>query len=86
MVSNDIGNRVSTVVTVVALTTRIPPRRYPFQVVVAPSEANGLVVPSVVMGNQLLTVDRERLLERMGRLMPDQMGQVNRALRVSLDL
>lgn len=86
MVSNDIGNRVSTVVTVVALTTRIPARRYPFQVVVVPSEANGLVVPSVVMGNQLLTVDRERLLERMGRLMPDQMGQVNRALRVSLDL
>ena len=86
VISNDIGNRISSVVIVAALTSRLPPRPYPFQTLLTPSPRNGLTVQSVLLGDQLMTVDKSRLGNRLGHLTTDEMRQVDRALRVSLGL
>jgi len=86
IVSNDLGNRNSSVVIVVALTTRQPRRRYPFQVAVPASAGSGLQRDSIVMCDQLMTASRDRLLARIGALPLDVMAQVDAALRVALSL
>ena len=86
IVSNDPGNRFSSVVIVVALTTRQPRRRYPFQVVVPTTSGSGLQRDSIVMCDQLMTASKDRLLARIGALPPDLMARVDDALRVALFL
>ena len=51
----------------------------------APREG-GLTTDSVVLLNQLRSVDRRRLVKRLGRIQPDTLEHVERALRVSLGL
>jgi mRNA interferase MazF len=46
----------------------------------------GLPHDSMVNMAQVLTVDKGRLIRKLGELAPEQLAAVNRALRVSLDL
>jgi mRNA interferase MazF len=57
-----------------------------FRVKVLASRASGLRADSEVMVDKMATVDRERIRQRVGRLSGSQMGQVNAALRIWLDL
>ncbi len=85
IVQNDIGNRVSPIVIVAAISSQVPDRPSPIEVVVAPDEG-GLHVHSVVLLNYLYSLDRRRLVRRLGALRPSTIAQVNRALAVSLGL
>ena len=85
IIQNDIANRWSPVTIVAAITSRPDTPVYPADVRVDPPEGN-LSVPSVVLLNQVRTIDRRRLVKRLGRLRPDTMKLVNRALQVSLGL
>ena len=85
IIQNDLANRWSPVTIVAAITSRPDTPVYPADVPVDPPEGN-LSVPSVVLLNQIGTIDRRRLVKRLGRLRPDTMKQVNRALQVSLGL
>jgi mRNA interferase MazF len=85
IIQNDVANRWSPVTIVAAITSRFEEPVYPTEVPLVPPEGN-LQNPSVVLLNQIRTVDRRRLVRRLGRLRPDSMRRVDRAIRISLGL
>lgn len=84
VIQNDIGNRNSPITIVAAVTSTVIP--HPVTVPVAPGKGNGLAVPSAVHLGQIRSVDRQRLVKRLGRLDSPTMERVNEALRISLGL
>ncbi len=85
VIQNDVANRWSPVTIVAAITSRFEEPAYPTEVLLVPPEGN-LENPSVVLLNQIRTVDRRRLVRRLGRLRPESMRRVDRAIRISLGL
>ena len=85
VIQNDVFNRWSPVTIVAAITSRFEEPVYPTEVPLVPPEGN-LENPSVVLLNQIRTVDRRRLVRRLGRLRPDSMRRVDRPLRIGLGL
>ncbi|MFN3649361.1 MAG: type II toxin-antitoxin system PemK/MazF family toxin [Armatimonadota bacterium] len=61
-------------------------RPLPFHVPVTPTQESGLSRPSWVKCEQILTVSKERLLQRLGALNPGELARVEQALRLVLDL
>ena len=57
-----------------------------FRVKLLASRASGLRTDSEVMVDKMATVDRDRIRQRIGRLSPAQMTQVDTALQIWLDL
>lgn len=86
VIQNDIGNRHSPVTIVAAITSRLSPKPYPIEVVVDPQKGNGLTVRSAIHLDQIRSVDRERLVKRLGVIDPATMLRVNNALMISLGL
>ncbi len=83
VIQNDIGNKYSPTVIVCAVTGQVNKARLPTHVSV-PAGLNGLMKDSVVLTEQIRTLDKRRLRERIGTLAPELMAQVSDALRVSL--
>ena len=83
VVTNDVYNTHNWVVIVMPLTSH-DHAEYD-QVLIRPPEA-GITQPSVTLPDQLRAVDRRRLVQRLGKLKPQTMRQVNRSLRIVLDL
>jgi mRNA interferase MazF len=85
IVQNDIANRHSPITIVAALTSQFEDPLYPTEVLV-PAREGGLQADSVVLLNQLRSMDKLRLIRRLGRLSPATMEKVDRALMLSLGL
>ena len=86
ILQNDVANRVSPITIVAAITSRLDGARlYPTEVRFAPPEG-GLTADPVVLLNQLRSVDKRRLVKRLGRIKPRTLGNVERALEISLGL
>ena len=85
ILQNDIANRSSPITIVAAITSKFDEELYPTEVLVRAPEG-GLDADSVVLLNQIRSVDRWRLTRRVGRLMPETMRLVDRALVLSLGL
>ena len=83
VIQNDIGNAASPTTIVAAITSRMPKKRYPFDVWLAPDL---LPKPSIVKCDQLMTVTTERLGKMMGVVPAETMREVDQALRHSLEL
>ena len=83
VVTNDIYNQANWVLLVLPLTSHAH-AEYD-QVLIQPPEA-GLKKASVTLPDQLRAVDRQRLVKRLGRLKADTMQQVDRTLKIVLDL
>ena len=86
VVSNDMGNLAAPTVIVVAVTSRLTERLYPFQVRVSLSTRTGLASESLVNCAQFITISKHRLERRIGVLPPDLMRAVDAALLVALGL
>ena len=86
ILQNDIANRSSPITIVAALSSKFEEPLYPTEVLVTAKEKVGLSVDSVVLLNQLRSVDKKRLVRRMGKLAPERLAEVDRALRISLGL
>jgi mRNA interferase MazF len=84
IIQNDTGNEFSPTTVVVTITSRWE-RVYRFMVRLDPPEG-GLTRPSVVNGSSMATVDRIRLLRRMGQLSPQRIADVERAVKANLAL
>lgn len=84
VLQNNIGNRHSPVTIVAAITSNLR-RRGPIGVLVTAPEA-GLSVDSIVLLNQIRTVDKRRFVKRLGGLSAQTMKQVGQALMISLGL
>lgn len=85
VIQNDQGNRFSPTVIVLALTSQLQKARLPTHVTLRAQE-NGLARDSVALAEQLRTLDKRRLRERIGRLSEEEMRRVDEALCVSLNL
>jgi mRNA interferase MazF len=85
IVQNDIANRHSPITIVCAITSRYEEPLYPTEVLLSPPEG-GMKVPSVVLANQIRSIDTQRLVKRLGSLQPETMERVDRALRLSMGL
>ena len=83
VIQNDIGNEKASTTIVAAISSSV--RIFPMNVKVKPPEG-GLDLPSVVKTSQILTVDKGRLEKRLGQLSRGRMEEVNRAIKLSLDL
>ena len=85
VIQNDITNRYGMTTIVAAITSRVAVPPYPNEVVVEPN-ATGLEVVSTVRLDQIRTVDRKRLLKRLGSVDEDLMRKVDEAISISLGL
>jgi len=86
IVSRDAINKNSSVIVVVPLTKAANVKRnYPNNVTIAKGKG-GLTFESVLLGGQVRAISKSRLLRQRGTLSPEIMQQVDRALRITLDL
>lgn len=82
---NNLGNRISPVTIVAAISSNVPTRPHPVRVLVSAKES-GLPLDSAVVLNQIRTVDKIRLGRRLGSLSKATMAKVDQALQISLGL
>ncbi|MDR0292614.1 MAG: type II toxin-antitoxin system PemK/MazF family toxin [Oscillospiraceae bacterium] len=85
IVQNNVGNRHSPTVIAAAITSQIGKARLPTHIELS-ARTYGLSRDSVVLLEQVRTIDKKRLKERMGRLDESLMRQVDSALAVSFGL
>ena len=85
ILQNDIANEHSPITIVAAITSKFDDQLYPIEVPVKAREA-GLNFDSVVLLNQIRSIDRRRLVKRMGKLRIDTMTRVDNALQIGLGM
>jgi mRNA interferase MazF len=85
IIQNDVGNRYSPTVIAAAITSRLGKNRLPTHIDVY-ADRVGLVKDSVILLEQVRTLDKRRLKEKMGHLDESMMEEVNRAIAVSVGL
>ena len=83
VVQNDVGNKYSPTVIVAAITSRLSKAKLPTHIFLA-ATTYGLEKDSVILLEQIRTLDKSRLLHKIGDLGEKEMKQVERALLVSL--
>ena len=82
ILQNDVGNRFSPTVIAAAITSKMDKAKLPTHVELG--QSNGLQKDSVLLLEQLRTIDKTRLGNRVGEVSPDTMQKVNNALLISL--
>ncbi|MHC5269156.1 type II toxin-antitoxin system PemK/MazF family toxin [Enterococcus sp. LJL98] len=85
IIQNNRGNRYSETVIVVAITTRKTKTKLPTHVAL-PRAISGLKQDSSILVEQIRTIDKSRIQEKICQLTVEQMRPVDRALRISLAL
>ena len=85
IVQNDVGNRYSPTVIAAAITSQRDKTELPTHIKLDAS-FSGLAKDSIVLLEQVRTIDKQRLKEKMGTLDNRSMNMVDRALYVSLGL
>ena len=90
IIQNDVGNRYSPTVIAAAITSRLGKNRLPTLIDVYcghdPAGEMGLARDSVILLEQIRTLDKRRLRERIGHLDEGVMREVNDAISVSFGL
>ena len=98
IIQNDIGNRHSPTVIAAAITSRLDKARLPTHINIRAADTRlpthigvranrcGLAKDSIVLTEQIRTLDKRRLRERAGRIPEDDMRRVDEALGVSMGL
>ena len=85
ILQNDIANRHSPITIVAAITSQFDEPLYPTEVLIRATEG-GLTVDSVVLLNQIRSLDKQRLVRHLGVIKPTTMEQVEQALLISFGL
>src|SRR5579875_1491320 len=86
IIQNDRGNASpSYPLTIVASMSRTE-RELPLHVRILPTEENGLTAETDVKCEQIMTIEKSRLLRRRGNITPEEMSKVDVALKLSLSL
>ena len=85
IVQNDVGNRYSPTVIAAAITSRMGKTKLPTHIDVYADKV-GLAKDSVILLEQIRTLDKRRLKEKMGHLDDTVMRQVNNAISISFGL
>ena len=85
IIQNDIGNKYSPTIIITAITSQINKAKLPTHVEIK-AGSYGLVKDSVVLLEQIRTIDKKRLKEKIGRCDENLMEQIDKLLQVSLGI
>jgi mRNA interferase MazF len=85
VIQNDIGNRFSPTVIIAAITAQIQKAKLPTHVEID-AKRYGFERDSVILLEQIRTIDKQRLTDKITHLDDEMMERVNEALQVSLGL
>ena len=85
IVQNNVGNRYSPTVIAAAITSKGTKADLPTHIKLY-ADSSGLSKDSVILLEQIRTLDKRRLKEKMGTLSPDDMYKVDEALSISFGL
>ncbi|GGE34405.1 mRNA interferase MazF [Pullulanibacillus pueri] len=85
IIQNDIGNRFSPTVVVAAITAQIQKAKLPTHVEID-AKKYGFDRDSVILLEQIRTIDKQRLTDKITHLDEDMMANVNEAIQISLSL
>ncbi len=85
VLQNDIANQYSPITIVAAITSKFDDPPYPTDVVMD-SEQSGLGRQSAVVLNQIRSIDKQRLIKRIGRASAQTLARVDQAVLISLGL
>jgi mRNA interferase MazF len=85
IIQNNIANRSSPIIIIAAITSKFDDRLYPTEVLIEPPEG-GLKTTSVILLNQIRSIDRQRLIKRIGAIGLEKLNEVDRAIQISLGL
>lgn len=84
IIQSNLFNRYAPTIILVPLTTQ-EKKIFPSEFLISPSQKNGLSQSSRFLGSQLITVDKNFVVKRLGQLEEKYFDQVKEALQVSLD-
>lgn len=85
VIQNDIGNRFSPTVIVAAITAQIQKAKLPTHVEIE-AKTHGMERDSVVLLEQIRTIDKQRLTDKITHLEEESMRKVDEALQISVGL
>lgn len=83
VVQNDIGNRFSPTAIVCPMTTK-KKKEIPTHVTLEPKDGAGKL--SVLLCEQVSTIDKSKFLKKLGQVEKDKIEEINKAMRISLGL
>ena len=86
VVQNDYGNHASGYPNTIVVAISSQGREIPFHVLLQKTKTSGLKNDSYAKCEQILTVSKNRLLRKWGKISDDEMSQIDVALKLSLDL
>ena len=85
VIQNDIGNKYSPTIIVAAITSQINKAKLPTHIEIS-AEEYGLTKDSVILLEQIRTIDKKRLTERIGHLSDELMKRVDECIQISFGL
>lgn len=85
VIQNDIGNQYSPTTIIAAITSQISKAKLPTHIELK-SKSSGLEKNSVILLEQIRTIDKSRLREKVTTLSEDVMKKVGHAIEISLGL
>jgi mRNA interferase MazF len=85
VVQNDVSNEFSPITIVAAITSKYDNKLYPTEILIKKNEA-GLTQDSVVLLNQIRSIDRQRLIKRIGKIDEIKIRRIDTAIKISLGL
>ncbi len=85
VVQNDVGNKFSPTVIVAAITSQINKAKMPTHIEISANDF-GLAKDSVILLEQIRTIDKRRLKEKIGKLSDEHLAHVDEALGISFGI
>lgn len=85
IIQNDVANRHSPITIVAAITSKFDDNLYPAEVEISAGEG-GLKQNSVVLLNQIRSIDRQRLAKKLGKIKDSTIKKVDLSIKISLGL
>jgi len=85
IIQNDIANEHSPITIVAAITSKFDDTLYPTEVLIS-AGTGGLKQDSVVLLNQIRSIDRQRLTKKLGKITDSTLKKVDSAIKISLGL
>ncbi len=85
IIQNDTANRFSPVTIVAAITSKFDDKLYPIEVLISAGEA-GLKQDSVIVLDQIRTIDKARIVKKIGKVSAFTLKRADIALKISVGL
>lgn len=85
IIQNDVGNTYSPTTIILAITSQLNKARLPTHVAL-PAAESGLKKDSVILAEQMRTIDKSRLRQKVAQLKPPTMQRIDNAMAVSIGL